>query len=129
MPIGSRRRSRVRAPRALAILAVLVPLAAASASPAATPPSGTVTPTAPFIWQGPVATGQNQAYDPGTGEPCGQTVADFCDTALVNVVPGDFFATNGGDRISHIVLDPVGTLPPQMVRVPAGQANAGNRAG
>ena len=43
-----------------------------------------------------MATGQNQAYDPGTGEPCGQTVADFCDTALVNVVPGDFFATNGG---------------------------------
>jgi cephalosporin-C deacetylase-like acetyl esterase/predicted Ser/Thr protein kinase len=33
------------------------------------------------------------------------------------------FATNGGDRISHIVLDPVGTLPPQMVRVPAGQVD------
>jgi hypothetical protein len=55
-----------------------------------------VTPTAPFTWQGPVATGHNEGYDPGTGEPCGQTVADFCDTALVNVVPGDFFATNGG---------------------------------
>jgi hypothetical protein len=96
MPIGSRRRSRVRAPRALAILAVLIPLAAASPSPAATPPSGTVTPTAPFTWQGPVATGHNEGYDPGTGEPCGQNVADFCDTALVLVDPGDFFATNGG---------------------------------
>ena len=93
MPIGSRRRSRVRA---LAILAVLVPLAAASPSRAATPPSGTVTPTAPFTWQGPVAVGHNESYDAPSGEPCGQTVADFCDTALVNVVPGDFFATNGG---------------------------------
>jgi len=30
------------------------------------------------------------------------------------------FATNGGGRLSHIVLDPVGALPAQMVRVPAG---------
>src|SRR5512133_1098630 len=96
MPIGSQGRPRVRVPRVLAILAVLVPLAAAPPSPAATPPSGTVTPTAPFTWQGPVATGHNEGYDPQSGGPCGQTVADFCDTALVNVDPGDFFATNGG---------------------------------
>jgi serine/threonine protein kinase/cephalosporin-C deacetylase-like acetyl esterase len=33
------------------------------------------------------------------------------------------FATNGGARLSHIVLDPLGTLPPQMVRVPAGEVD------
>ena len=33
------------------------------------------------------------------------------------------FATNGGGRLSHIVLDPVGTLPPKMVRVPAGDVD------
>ena len=32
-------------------------------------------------------------------------------------------ATNGGPRISHIILDTVGTLPPRMVRVPAGDAD------
>jgi hypothetical protein len=95
MPMSSRR-PRIRALRALAILALLAPLAAASPSRAATPPSGTVTPTTSFTWQGPVAVGHNENYDAQSGEPCGQTVADFCDTALVNVVPGDFFATNGG---------------------------------
>jgi hypothetical protein len=95
MPM-SPRRPRNRALRALAILALLAPLAAASPSRAATPPSGTVTPTTPFTWQGPVAVGHNENYDAQSGEPCGQTVADFCDAALVQVVPGDFFATNGG---------------------------------
>ncbi len=33
------------------------------------------------------------------------------------------FATNGGGRLSHIVLDPVGALPPQMVRVPEGEVD------
>jgi eukaryotic-like serine/threonine-protein kinase len=33
------------------------------------------------------------------------------------------FATNGGGRLSHIVMDPVGALPPQMVRVPAGEVD------
>jgi eukaryotic-like serine/threonine-protein kinase len=33
------------------------------------------------------------------------------------------FATNGRGRLSHIVLDPVGTLPPKMVRVPAGEVD------
>ena len=33
------------------------------------------------------------------------------------------FATNGGGRLSHIVLDPVGALPAQMVRVPAGEVD------
>src|SRR4051812_39452287 len=95
MPM-SPRRPRIRALRALAILALLAPLAATSPARAATAPSGTVTPTTPFTWQGPVAVGHNENYDAQSGEPCGQTVADFCDTALVNVVPGDFFATSGG---------------------------------
>jgi BNR repeat-like domain len=95
MPMISRR-PRIRALRTLAILALLAPLAAASPARAATPPSGTVTPTTPFTWQGPVAVGHNENYDPQAGEPCGQTTADFCDKALVNVVPGDFFATSGG---------------------------------
>jgi hypothetical protein len=96
MPIGSHHRPRIRALRALAILALLVPLAAAPTALAATPPSGTVTPTTPFTWQGPVALGQNQDYDPQTGEPCGQTLADFCDKVLVLAEAGDFFATSGG---------------------------------
>jgi hypothetical protein len=96
MPIVSPDRPRIRALRALAILALLVALAAVSQARAATPPSGTVTPTAPFTWQGPVATGHNENYDPQAGEPCGQAVADFCDTVLVLVEPGDFFATSGG---------------------------------
>jgi hypothetical protein len=95
MPMNPRR-PRIRALRALAILALLTPLAAASPSRAATPPSGTVTPTTPFTWQGPVAVGHNENYDRQAGEPCGQTAADFCDKVLVNVVPGDFFATHGG---------------------------------
>jgi eukaryotic-like serine/threonine-protein kinase len=33
------------------------------------------------------------------------------------------FASNGGGRIAHIVLDPVGALPAQMVRVPAGEVD------
>ena len=89
-------RPRIAALRALAILALLTPLAAAPAARAATPPSGTVTPATPFTWQGPVAVGHNESYDPQAGGPCGQTPADFCDSALVNVQPGDFFATSGG---------------------------------
>jgi hypothetical protein len=89
-------RPRIAALRALAILALLSPLAAAPAARAATPPSGTVTPTTPFTWQGPVAVGHNERYDPQAGVPCGQTPADFCDSVLVNVQPGDFFATSGG---------------------------------
>src|SRR5919108_1992076 len=89
-------RPRIRALRALAILALLTPLAAAPSTRAATPASGTVTPTKPFTWQGPVATGHNQSYDRQSGEPCGQTDADFCDKVLVLVDPGDFYATHGG---------------------------------
>jgi hypothetical protein len=96
MPIASPDRPRIHARAALVILALLVALALASPSRAATPPSGTVTPTTPFTWQGPVAVGHNEAYDPQAGGPCGQTVGDFCDKVLVRVDPGDFFATSGG---------------------------------
>jgi hypothetical protein len=96
MPMLSHHRPRIGVLRSLAILALLVPLASATVAWAATPPTGTVTPTTPFTWQGPVASGQNQGYDPVTGEPCGQTLPDFCDTALVLVDPGDFFTTSGG---------------------------------
>jgi hypothetical protein len=83
-------------PRTLVIVALFAPLVAPAAAPAAPARTGTVTPATPFTWQGPVASGQNQAFDPDTGEPCGQTLADFCDASLVLVSPGDFFATNGG---------------------------------
>src|SRR4051812_7892856 len=90
MHIGSARASRV------ATLVALSALVWAPAARGATPPSGTVTPSAPFTWAGPVASGQNQDYDPGTGEPCGQTANDFCDRVLVRVDAGDFFNTSGG---------------------------------
>jgi hypothetical protein len=96
MRIGSHQVSHARMLRAVVIFTILTALAVAAPASAQPAHSGTVTPTAPFTWQGPVASGQNQSYDPGTGEPCGQTAADFCDTALVLVDPGDFFATHGG---------------------------------
>jgi hypothetical protein len=68
---------------------LLVPAAQAS-------PPGTVTPTTPFTWSGPVATGHNEDYIAALGEPCGVTVETFCDATLINVVAGDFFETFGG---------------------------------
>ena len=87
---------RIRVPRALVSLALFALLVAPTAAPAASARTGTVTPATPFTWQGPVASGQNQAYDSASGEPCGRTLADFCDASLVLVSPGDFFAANGG---------------------------------
>jgi hypothetical protein len=57
---------------------------------------GVVTPTAPFTWTGPVATGHNEDYNGQSGQPCGKTEADYCDATLVNVQAGDFFETSGG---------------------------------
>jgi eukaryotic-like serine/threonine-protein kinase len=58
-----------------------------------------------------------------------------------NRLPHDFFlfritkpdyetvlATNGGDRLSHIVLDAAGSLAPGMVRVPAGEVDPSGHA-
>jgi hypothetical protein len=74
----------------MTVAAVLVaPVANAS-------PPGTVTPTTPFTWTGPVATGHNEDYDAASGEPCGSTEATFCDATLVNVQAGNFFDTSGG---------------------------------
>ena len=86
----------IRSRCAAALGATLFALAVPAAAPAATPPSGTVTPAAPFTWTGPVASGQNQDYDPQSGEPCGQTTADFCDRVLVRIDAGNFFDSNGG---------------------------------
>jgi hypothetical protein len=96
MPMRSHHRPRIRTPRALAILALLVPLATPAAAAAQPDRSGTVTPTTPFTWTGPAAIGHNENYDPQTGEPCGKTAADYCDKTLILVEPGDFFATSGG---------------------------------
>jgi hypothetical protein len=85
--ISSRRRGAFVG--VVAAAAVFVSVAQAS-------PPGTVTPTTPFTWTGPVATGHNENYDAATGEPCGATVETFCDATLINVQAGDFFETNGG---------------------------------
>jgi hypothetical protein len=68
-------------------------------APAASLPfdrTGTATPDAPFTWTGPVTTAMNQDFDPGAAGPCGKDAATYCDITLVDVVPGDFFATSGG---------------------------------
>ena len=76
-------------------VAVLLLLALAP-SASAVDRSGSVTPDAPFSWEGPSAVAHNEGYDGPSGEPCGKTVADYCDETLVNVDAGDFFATSGG---------------------------------
>ena len=75
---------------AVLLLLALVP------SASAVDRSGSVTPDAPFSWEGPSAVAHNEGYDGPSGEPCGKTVADYCDETLVNVDAGDFFATSGG---------------------------------
>jgi hypothetical protein len=52
-----------------------------------------VTPAVPGTWQGPVASGQNETFDPTA---CSKDPATYCDITLVNVLPGDFYATSGG---------------------------------
>jgi hypothetical protein len=61
--------------------------------------SVTVTPEAPASWDGAVASGLNQTFDPGDpAGTCGKATANYCDITLVNVEPGDFYdtATGGG---------------------------------
>ncbi len=86
------------AKRALIVLsAVVASLATAAPALAAPPPdrSLTATPAAPATWTGPPFTAANTQFDPSTAEPCGKTAADYCDTTLVNVVPGDFYSAPG----------------------------------
>ena len=70
----------------------------AEAARAAPPPdrTGTATPAAPFQWDGPVHDGSNVNFDPSVAEPCGKDVANYCDTTLINVVPGDFYSDAAG---------------------------------
>jgi hypothetical protein len=73
---------------------VLVSLAGAAVAAAAPPDRvGVVTPDAPFLWQGDVASGTNQTFDPAQ---CSKEPATYCDITLVNVVPGDFYDISGG---------------------------------
>jgi hypothetical protein len=88
--IPSRRRGTL-----LGVFTAATVLLTATTVAAASPP-GTVTPTAPFTWTGPVATGHNENYDAASGEPCGTTDATRCDATLVNVLAGTFFDTSGG---------------------------------
>jgi hypothetical protein len=86
------------AKRALIVFCALVVWLATGAPALAAPPpdrSGTVTPAAPFTWTGPTTTAANTAFDPGVAEPCGKAVDNYCDTTLVNVVPGDFYSQPG----------------------------------
>jgi hypothetical protein len=78
------------------VMAVVVAVLALAPAASAADRSGTVTPDVPFAWEGPSAVGHNEGYDGLTGVPCGKTAADYCDETLVNVDPGDFYATSGG---------------------------------
>jgi hypothetical protein len=78
------------------VVAAAVALLALAAPASAQDRTGTVTPAAPFAWEGPAAVGHNEDYDGASGEPCGKTVADYCDESLINVDPGDFYETSGG---------------------------------
>jgi hypothetical protein len=90
---------RSRSPRlaAWAVAAALTALLAAPPGALAQPDREvTATPDTPATWQGAVAAGQNQSYDPQTGEPCGKELATYCDVTLVNADAGDFYETSGG---------------------------------
>jgi hypothetical protein len=90
----ARRRATPRAVTGVVVAAVASLVLAASSL--AQDRTGTVTPTEPFAWSGPAAVGHNEDYDGASGEPCGKSVADYCDETLINVVPGDFYDTSGG---------------------------------
>jgi len=78
------------------VVAAAVAVLALAAPSSAQDRTGTVTPAAPFAWEGPAAVGHNEDYDGPSGEPCGKTVADYCDETLINVDPGAFYETSGG---------------------------------
>ncbi|HEX2412790.1 MAG TPA: hypothetical protein VHJ39_16605 [Solirubrobacteraceae bacterium] len=69
-------------------------LAAGPAASAQTPDRTVVaTPAVPATWAGDVASGTNTTFDP---TQCSKNPPTYCDITLVNVVPGDFYATSGG---------------------------------
>lgn len=79
-----------------AILGVVLAVVIGVGSGLAADRSGTVTPDAPFAWEGPSAVGHNEDYDGAGGTPCGKTVDDYCDETLVQVQAGDFYDVSGG---------------------------------
>jgi hypothetical protein len=78
------------------VLATAVAVLALAPSAMAADREGTATPDTPFTWEGVSAVGHNEGYDGVTAEPCGKTVADYCDETLVNADAGDFYETSGG---------------------------------
>jgi hypothetical protein len=57
----------------------------------------TVTPAAPLTWTGTRATGHNLNFDPSDPvASCGKTDANYCDISLINVQPGNIYATSPG---------------------------------
>jgi hypothetical protein len=77
----------------LAAACVVLLTTVSSASAQVPDRSGEATPDAPFLWQGAVASGTNNTFDPTA---CSKEPATYCDITLVNVVPGDFYQTSGG---------------------------------
>ncbi|MEA2449213.1 MAG: hypothetical protein QOG63_1145 [Thermoleophilaceae bacterium] len=99
----------MRARLLAALLATLVAIALLPTADAlAADRSGTVTDTTAFEWDGVVANGSNQAYDPASGEPCPatppRTAPNQCDTTLLHVNSPTF----GGIEVSIAEND---TLP------------------
>jgi hypothetical protein len=84
-------------PRRIALMGALLAtgvLAPAPVAGAQTPDrSVTATPEVPATWEGDVASGLNDSFDPTA---CSKEPATYCDITLVNVVPGDFYDVSGG---------------------------------
>jgi hypothetical protein len=94
MPVASRRPFRASASALLcALVLLLLPQTAQALTPDRTV---TATPAAPATWAGAVASGQNQAFDPATAQPCGKDAATYCDITLVNVDPQGVYAQRPG---------------------------------
>jgi hypothetical protein len=88
--------------------------------------SGTATPSAPLTWTGATATGHNVGFDPGAAGPCGRTDADYCDSTLINVVPGDFYdVAAGGVEFSTTP----GTSAPEDIDLYVFQSDASGNVG
>ena len=89
------RSSRRAALLGVFLAAALVGLLATGSVASAQVPdrSGEVTPETPFEWDGAVASGTNETFDPTA---CSKEPPTYCDITLVNVVPGDFYETAAG---------------------------------
>lgn len=92
----------IRRAAALVTLVALLAGGLVSSAAAAADRNGKVTPAAAFEWQGTLASGSNQGYDPASGEPCGKNPDDYCDTTLLNIdVRPDYWQDHeGGVEVS-----------------------------